>query len=204
MKPQLWIRPWSGWRTFNGLERNKVQIVERAVSWSEERLRPEEYGKDCTRPCIGPTITWRHEERSIRSEFQVKTEEVSVVKKTLDGLNFESRLKKSQLSRRPWMVWISSQDWRSLSCQEDLGWSEFQVKSEEVSVVKKTLDGQNFKSRLKKSQLSRRPWMVRISSQDWRSLSCLYDLGCSVVQMRMKEGENSPKQPIAGIQLTST
>ena len=63
-------------------------------------------------------------------------------------------MKKSQLSRRPWMVRISSQDWRSLSCQDDLGWSEFQVKTEEVPVVKKTLDGQNFKSRLKKSQLS--------------------------------------------------
>ena len=74
------------------------------------------------------------------SEFQMKTEEVSVVK-------------------------------------NDLGRSESQMKTEEVSVVKKTLDGQNFKSSLKKSQLSRRPWMVRISSQDWRSLSCQETLG---------------------------
>ena len=50
--------------------------------------------------------------------------------------------------------------------KNDLGRPESQMKTEEVSVVKTALDGQNFKSRLKKSQLSRRPWMVRISNED--------------------------------------
>ena len=80
---------------------------------------------------------------------------------------------------------ISSQDRRSPSCQEDLGWSEFQVKNEEVLVIKTTLDGQNFKSRLKKPQSLVRPWMLRSSNED-------------------EEGEKSPKQPIAGLQLTGT
>ena len=70
--------------------------------------------------------------------------------------------------RKKHQVRISSQDWRSLSCQEDLGWSEFRVKTEEVPVVKKALDGLNFKSRLKKPQLLVRPWMLSSSNEDER------------------------------------
>ena len=79
------------------------------------------------------------------------------------------------------MVIISNEDFM----KERSPRSEFQVKPEEVSVVKKTLDGQNFKSRMKKSQSLVRPWMLRSSNED-------------------EEGEKSPKQPIAGLQLTGT
>ena len=112
-------------RTFNGLERNKVQIVGRALSWSEERLK-----------------AWRIWPRLYTTLYRSN-----------DHLT---------AWRKKHQVRISSQEWRSLSCQNDLGWSEFQVKTEEVPVV----------------------W---ISSQDWRSLSRLFDLGCSEVQMRMKK-----------------
>ena len=55
---------------------------------------------------------------------------------TLDGQNLKWRLKRE----------------RSLNCQDDLGWSKSQMKTEEG----------------KKSQMSRWPWMVKISNEDWR------------------------------------
>ena len=62
---------------------------------------------------------------------------------TLDGQNLKWRLKKE----------------RSLRCQDDLGWSKSQMKTEER----------------KKSQLSRWPWLVKISNEDWRRKEVLAD-----------------------------